>query len=491
MDEIVDKALLNSLVDLESLYEDAPCGYFSFTPTGLIIKANGTLLNWLGYDKEQVTYKMYFNDMISRGGKIYYEMFYFPLLQLQNAVNEISFDFIRKNRSRFPALVNSSVIRSATGEVLVVNATVYDITDRKKYEHELLIAKQAADSERSRFEFLSDFIPEMLWTADPNGIPNYVNKRLSTFFGLSNGQILTHILVNKVDLRDRFSLLTNWVRAVKIGIDFQAQVRLIDEKNGPQWYLIRAVAFKSEAGQVLKWMGSCTNINEHVTAIEKLDEFISVASHELKTPITTLKASLQLMDRIKHSDKELKVLPKLIDQSTRSIEKINTLVTDLLNAGNIKEGQMQLDKSLFDIENLLNMTCQHVRDAGAYRISIECESGLQIFADEHRIDQVLVNFVNNAIKYAPDSMEIFISAKAVVEGIRLEVRDTGPGIAPEKIKQVFERYYRVEKTGHSYTGLGLGLYICAEIIARHGGKIGVESEVGKGSTFWLTLPAFM
>jgi PAS domain S-box-containing protein len=485
--EAVDKAFLNSLIDHESLYENAPCGYLTFTATGLIIKANATLLNWLGYESDEVIYKMYFSDLISRGGKIYYEMFYFPLLQLQHAVNEISFDFIRKDQTRFPSLVNSSVIRSATGEILVVNATVHDIKDRKKYEQELLVAKNTADSERSRFEFLSDFIPEMLWTADTNGIPNYVNKRFSTFFDIRAGDIPVDKLIQKVDSKNRFSLLTAWMRAVKSGMDFQTQVRLKHQADELQWYLIRAVAFKTQTGEVLKWMGSCTNINEHVTAIEKLDEFISVASHELKTPITTLKASLQVMDRIKDEGVH-KFLPKLIEQANRSVEKIHTLVDDLLNTGNIKEGQMQLNKSIFNVSHLLATTCQHVQGEGNYKIKVDCDSSLQLFADEHRIDQVLVNFVNNAIKYAPASKKILIAAKPVTDGIRIEVTDKGPGIAPEKINQVFERYYRVEKTGYSYSGLGLGLYICSEIIAKHQGKIGVDSTIGKGSTFWFELP---
>lgn len=471
------------------LYEHAPCGYFSFTPKGLIIKINQTLIEWLGYQRDEVVYHIAFTDLISRGGKIYYEMFYFPLLQLQNAVNEINFDFIRKDGSRFPALINSNVIRSGNGELLAINATVYNITDRKKYEQELLEAKKTADAERSRFESLSDFIPEMVWTAVPDGTLNYVNQRFLNFFNLGVGEIDLPAVIARIHYKDRHSLMKNWVKTIHSGFEFKSQIRFQDAVGTFQWYMVRAVALLDEEGKVSKWMGSCTDINEHVTAIEKLDEFISVASHELKTPITTLKASLQLMNKFKNTDAASKILPKLIEQSNRSADKISSLVTDLLNTGNLKEGQMQLQKTRFNVLQLLKESCQHVASDGFYELVINAAPDLEIIADEHRIDQILINFVNNAIKYAPNSKQIFLAAELIEDaGVKISVRDTGPGIAAEKLPYVFERYYRIDNSGLNYSGLGLGLYICAEIVRKHGGRIGVESQPGTGTTFWFALP---
>jgi len=233
-------------------------------------------------------------------------------------------------------------------------------------------------------------------------------------------------------------------------------------------------------------MGSCTNINQHVNTIHKLDEFISIASHELKTPITTLKASLQLMKTfIPQSDS---ILAKLHEQSDRSAGKINDLVKDLLNAGSIKEGQIRLNISCFSVQDLLLNTCPHVTATGTHNLVVNCPHDLTVFADEHRIDQVLVNFVNNALKYAPMSKDIFLTGEKIGDEIKISVRDLGPGIPPDKLPYVFERYYRVSHSSSSYTGLGLGLYISSEIIKRHDGRIGVDSVLGEGTTFWFTLP---
>jgi signal transduction histidine kinase len=113
---------------------------------------------------------------------------------------------------------------------------------------------------------------------------------------------------------------------------------------------------------------------------------------------------------------------------------------------------------------------------------------LKIRADEQKIDQVLVNFVNNAVKYAPDSKEIVVEVQELHDKVKISVIDFGKGIPNDKIPFLFNSYYQIEKAEKSIQGLGLGLYISAEIIKKHNGEIGVDSEIGKGSTFWFTLP---
>jgi signal transduction histidine kinase len=119
---------------------------------------------------------------------------------------------------------------------------------------------------------------------------------------------------------------------------------------------------------------------------------------------------------------------------------------------------------------------------------IQGDETIKVYADAQRIDQVIVNFVNNAVKYAPNSRNINIKVERDGKNVRVSVQDFGIGIPPEKVPHLFERYYRVDQSGIQFSGLGLGLYISGEIIERHNGKIGVESIVGSGSTFWFTLP---
>jgi PAS domain S-box-containing protein len=478
------KAYLEKITDPAALYEDAPCGYVSFLADGEIIKVNQTLSNWLGYHREELVNKLHFKDIISKGGQIYYEMFYFPLLLIQNLVNEISFDYVRKDGSKFPALVNSNVINDSDGKLLVVNATIFNITDRKKYESELLEAKREADTERSKFKSLADFLPELIWTADSTGSVNYVNSRFSNFFGMPEGAGSHELIRARIHTGDRFKLIRNWLKAVQEGESLQVEARIQNIEGVFQWYLIRALADK-QLDENSKWIGSCANIDQHVTVIRQLDEFVSVASHELKTPITTLKASLQLISRMLPADSPLS---KLVLQANRSAEKVSGMVHDLLNARSIREGQVNLNYSRFSICDLLSNASSQVSAAKDYNLVVHCPLDLKIDADEHRIEQVLVNFINNAIKYAPGSSNIFLGAEQGTGEIKISVRDTGPGIPADKIPFLFDRFYRASNAGSTYSGLGLGLYICAEIIQRHNGKIGVDSVVGTGTTFWFTLP---
>jgi len=142
----------------------------------------------------------------------------------------------------------------------------------------------------------------------------------------------------------------------------------------------------------------------------------------------------------------------------------------------------------FNIGELVRDCCQHVRTAGTFDIVLEGDYDTIVEADEQQIDQVLVNFINNAMKYAPDSLEIKVVCERSAAALKVSVVDSGPGIPEKQIPHLFDRYYRADYSGFRFSGLGLGLYICAEIIKKHGGTIGVDSELGTGSAFWFTLP---
>ena len=221
----------------------------------------------------------------------------------------------------------------------------------------------------------------------------------------------------------------------------------------------------------------------------KKDEFISIASHELKTPITSLQATLQIISKMANSETMITdVMRKLISNTERHIGKLNHLVSDLLNSTKIENGQLTLNTNSFTVSNLIDSCCTHIRIEDKYHIKYEGERSIIIIADQHKIDQVLINFVNNAIKYAPESYEIVIRVDKIKDYTKISVIDKGPGIPPQSLDKLFNRYYRVDGDNNQISGLGLGLYICAEIIRRHGGEIGVESDLGKGAAFWFTLP---
>jgi two-component system CheB/CheR fusion protein len=234
-------------------------------------------------------------------------------------------------------------------------------------------------------------------------------------------------------------------------------------------------------------VGTATDIHELRLLQQQKDDFISIASHELKTPITALKASLQLLNRMKH-DPSPTILPILIEQSNKSLDKVSVLIQDLLYANKVNEGQLHLNQKPFILYKLIDDCCHYIRIEDLFTIITEGDRELEVYADADRVNQVVINFINNAIKYAPESKDIHVCIERMNDMAKVSVIDKGPGIPPEKMQYLFDRYYRVDTSGSQYSGLGLGLYISSEIIKRHNGQIGVNSEIGKGSTFWFTLP---
>lgn len=218
------------------------------------------------------------------------------------------------------------------------------------------------------------------------------------------------------------------------------------------------------------------------------EEFISIASHELKTPVTVLRANTQLIERkLKLGGVITADIVKFSTITTKNVLKLNHLVDDLLNSTKIDRGELELHKTIFILSDVIKACCTHIRMEGKYKITYSGNQLVQVYADQFKVDQVLVNLVNNAVKYAPESLEIIISAEKIKGFTKVTVSDKGKGIEPDHLAKLFDRYYRASSESHA-SGLGLGLYISSQIIKKHGGDIGVDSIVGKGSDFWFTLP---
>lgn len=263
----------------------------------------------------------------------------------------------------------------------------------------------------------------------------------------------------------------------------------VQPPDGERFYIsINAAPIRDEQGTIVGGIGTFMDVTHRRKAMQQKDEFISVASHELKTPITSLKGALQLINRMKDKPSDPATFAKFVEQANRSLNKVSVLVDDLLNGTKVNEGQLQLQKQTFTLQSLIDDCCPHVRAEGFYKLVSIGETQLLIEADLHKIDQVLVNLVNNAVKYADGSPTILINVEKVDKFAKISVTDYGPGIPADQLPRLFERYYRGNGTNQQLSGLGLGLYISAEIIKKHGGQIGVESTIGQGSTFWFTVP---
>lgn len=223
-------------------------------------------------------------------------------------------------------------------------------------------------------------------------------------------------------------------------------------------------------------------------AERKKDEFLSIASHELKTPMTSIKGYIQLLERSldKNDPETVKVR---LNKVQNQIEKLNLLIADLLDISKIESGKLKLNKQYFSFNDLLDHIIEIMQQSSPHiKILKKGNFELNLFADEMRIEQVIINFVTNAIKYGPDGEEIHLITEIRENDLYFSVKDFGIGMSQEHVQKIFDKFYRIEETSTRFQGLGIGLYICQEIIERHQGKIGATSIPDQGSEFYFQIP---
>ncbi|PJJ80035.1 PAS domain S-box-containing protein [Mucilaginibacter auburnensis] len=391
-------------------------------------------------------------------------------------------------------------LRDETGVVGVMDIAV-DVTEqvlaRKNLEDIIAEKTELAKTLRSsetRLQGILDTMAEGVGIIDANGQMVYANPMAQRILGLSEDEIKkrTYGDARWQNLRLDGSPLPDEEHPMAImmrtGLASYDQEIAVQPPVGERMYIsINSAPIFDERGTLTGGIGTFMDVTNRRKMMIQKDDFISVASHELKTPVTALKAALQLLERMK-KDVNPNKFEKLLSQANKSLNKLSDLINSLLNSNRISQGRFPIHKTKFSIAELINECCQHVRTVGEHDIIFTGDLNLQITADEQLLDQVIVNLVNNAVKYAPKSREIKISVEELPNQVKVSVTDSGPGIPADKVKHIFERYYQADSDNRQFSGLGLGLYISAEIIHKHGGEIGVDSEPGNGSTFWFTLP---
>ncbi|MGY5252823.1 ATP-binding protein [Sphingobacterium spiritivorum] len=239
----------------------------------------------------------------------------------------------------------------------------------------------------------------------------------------------------------------------------------------------------------LFFTGVVMDISKQKSEEQLKNDFISIVSHELKTPLTSLMGYVQILQLIL-KDHEDERLTGILDRSKSQVSKMNSMISGFLNVSRFEDGNLYLEKQSFEINDMISEIISDVSlTHSAHRIEFEPTQSIILYADRDKVGQVVSNLLSNAIKYAPQSKEITVKCALNSGNLLVSIQDRGIGIQQEELERLFTRFYRIEnKQTKTISGFGIGLYLCAEIIKRHNGRIWAESEEGKGSVFHFTIP---
>jgi two-component system CheB/CheR fusion protein len=394
--------------------------------------------------------------------------------------------------------LNAREIDNINGEKLILLA-IEDITAKRKIEDGLVEVERLLSESKERLKFAVDSAGLGTWDYDPQIRELIWDKRCKEIFDLPPSRTVDIVsffdLIHADDIERVKTSIEQSLTGINLG-EFDLEFRTIPINGRPKWLKAKGRAYFNEEGIAMRFIGTLLDITvqkliDDATRdlLKKKDEFISIASHELKTPITSLKAALQMIERITSKTEEMKSAHGFVLKGIKQVDKLIELIKDLLEVTKIQAGKLELKKTRFILDDLIKECCDDLQlQSDSHSLIIEGEKIIAVYADRNRMEQVIINLLSNAVKYSPGQEKVTITVSSHNREIKIAITDFGIGIPKDKLPFLFDRFYRVDDTSQRYSGLGLGLYISAEIVRRHDGVIGIESRPGEGSTFWFTIP---
>jgi len=380
---------------------------------------------------------------------------------------------VRKDGTRLTISVTISPIKDSSGTIVGASAIARDITEHKRLEAKF---RRLFDSNLIGV-FVSDFAGTFL----------DANDAFLDVLGYTREELLAGTMQRDALTPPEFhSLSQNAMKALQETGSSGAYETEYLYKSGRRIPVLVAV---TSIEQTETCIGFVLDISERKELEKRKDEFISMASHELKTPLTSLKGFLGLLQRRLTTQGDEQAL-HYIARMDAQVNRLTKLINDLLDLSKMQTGQLDYREERFEVDALVQEIVENVQGTTqTHHLLLEGQIGAEVFGDRDRIGQVLMNLLNNAIKYSPQADTVLVRVAKDQNKALVSVQDFGIGIAKEHQHKIFERFYQVtdpeEKT---YPGLGIGLYISYQIVKRHGGRMWVESKKGEGAAFQFTLP---
>src|SRR3989344_3461962 len=375
------------------------------------------------------------------------------------------------------------MIRDKNQKTVGVSISAHDATCQRK-------SRESLQQSEEKFRAFIETTEEWVWEMDPVFRFTYSNPSVDKILGFSSQEMLGQEIFFLLPERMREQIKRNMQKFVEKRGGWTQQTEIWRHKNGTELCLeSNGKPILDAAGELLGFRGTARDVTEKLKTEKVKNEFISLVSHELRNPLTSIHGALGLMkqeETIAEKEKDL------ISIAYRNSERLTQLINDVLTLEKLQSGRLEMEYKIIPLREVIEEAIQYSQPAAEKAnilVMIEALIDVQIKGDANRLHEVMSNLLSNAIKYSSPQGKVFISMQILDDQVRVLVRDEGPGIPEEFRSKIFQRFARADSTTtREKEGTGLGLSICKNIIEHHGGKIDFESKEGEGTTFYFDLP---
>jgi PAS domain S-box-containing protein len=385
---------------------------------------------------------------------------------------------------------HNTVLRDDLGKVFGVLSSGQDISAERKNLTALLESEE-------RFRVMAETVPDILFTARPDGWWDYFNPRFYEYTGLTPDAAEGFGWIRALHPDDKERVQASWRQALETGEPLSLRYRLRAADGGFRWFQVRTRLIRSAAGEIVKWFGVTSDIDDLVRAEEtsresdrRKDEFLAMLGHELRNPLAPIRNAVHIIRRLNLPEPKLQWAQEMID---RQLTHLARLVDDLLDVSRIAQGKITLKKEPVELAAIIHQAVEVARplvETRRHRLTIKLDQSVRLAGDPVRLSQVFLNLLDNAAKYTGEGGRIWLETELSGSEVAVRVRDTGVGIPANLLPRVFELFEQGERSlDRSQGGLGIGLTLVRHLVEMHGGRVEVKSAgLGQGAEFTVWLP---
>jgi signal transduction histidine kinase len=358
------------------------------------------------------------------------------------------------------------------------------IKQRKRLKQERR-ARHAAERQLAQWQIVSNTIPYGMWVTDSEGRIEYLSQSFRDLMSVQpeiNSSSPWFVELLPTTLRG------DWREVLHTGKSWQANITVIGHGGHTVHILSKGMPLRNQFGEIEQLVGINLDITREKEAEKRKDDFLRIASHELKSPITTIMSNLYLLEVVLREQDNVRLLPQ-VDRMRTQLKHLTNLVEDLLDVSKIEMGSLMSHFTIVSLNSLITQVSGQIKSEVESSIKVSIEKDIFLEADEYRLHQVVFHLLDNAIKFSPENDVVEIRARSDDAKVTIEVIDKGIGIAPEDEDKVFEKFYSGSNKQARYArGLGLGLFISKQIINLHQGTIRLNTKLNVGTTVEIELP---